>query len=319
MIAAVGLLAYAAMLGTVGGLWLGRATWTDRAPRLGILAWQAISYSVLGSVVLAGLVLAVPVWPVAGGDLAALLHTCAMLLRAQYSTPGGATIGGLGILLAFGVIGRATYCLTVAVWAAGRRRSGQRRELALVASADPALGVLVLDHPTCAAYCVPGRGGRVVITTGALAALDAEQVAAVSAHEFAHLRGRHDLVIQSVSSLHAAFRFVPAFAAAEAEVARLTEMLADDASCRGGDRLTLATALVRLAESRTPIGALGAGGSTAVARVRRLATPTAPLPRRARLAMGAGVLMVACAPFILAVAPAMAVVSAPYCPISMAS
>ncbi len=57
----------------------------------------------------------------------------------------------------------------------------------------------------------------------------------------------------------------------------LTEMVADDAATRIVDRMTVATALVRLAEGSTPAGALGAGGSTALMRVRRLADPTVPL------------------------------------------
>ncbi|TDD13757.1 hypothetical protein E1294_39770 [Nonomuraea diastatica] len=40
-------------------------------------------------------------------------------------------------------------------------------------------------------YCVPGRHSQMVITTGAMRSLGPEQVAAVLAHEQAHLRGRH--------------------------------------------------------------------------------------------------------------------------------
>lgn len=318
MRASLALVVYAATVGTLGAYWLRHASWPSRAPRLGVLAWQALAGSLLASVALAGVALAVPVWPMSA-DLAGFLDTCVMLLREQYSTPGGAAVGTLGLLLTLGVLARAAYCFAASSWAARVGRARQRAQLALVARWDETLDVMVLDHHTCAAYCVPGRGGRVVVTSATLGALDSDQVAAVLAHERAHLRGRHHLAIQAASSLHAAFPFVPAFAYAAAEVARLTEMIADDASARGRDRLTLATALVRLAEGSTPVGALGAGGSTAVARVRRLAEPAAPLGWVGRLAALTGGLVLAVVPFVVAATPAVAVVSANYCPVFLAA
>lgn len=316
MTASLVLVVYALIVGTFGVRWLCRASWPVRAPRLGVLAWQALSGSVLASIALAGLALAVPVWPVSA-DLAGFLDTCVMLVRAQYSTPGGAVVGGLGALMAIAVMGRPGYCFAASSWTAHHGRVLQREQLALLARHDVALNVLVLDHATCAAYCVPGRGGQIVVTSATLGALDADQVAAVLAHERAHLRGRHHLVLRAASSLREAFPFVPAFAYAAAEVARLTEMIADDAAAHGRDRLTLATALVRLAEGSTPVGALGAGGSTAVARVRRLAAPTAPLGVRAQLAALTGVFVLAAVPFVVTAAPALAVASANYCPVSL--
>ncbi len=314
MRASLALVVYAATAGTLAAHWLRRASWPERAPRLGVLAWQVMSGSILVSVALAGLALAVPVWPIST-DLAGFLDMCVGLLREQYSTPGGAFVGTLGLLLTLTVIARLAFCFALSSWTAYKGRVEQRAQLALVATRDAALDVMVLDHPTCAAYCVPGRGGRVVVTTATLGALDADQVAAVLAHERAHLRGRHHLLLRAASSLHEAFPFVPAFAYAADEVARLTEMIADEAAAQVCDRLTLATALVRVAEASTPVGALGAGGPTALARVTRLAVPKAPLGPLAQLAVVAGVLVLSAVPFIVTMAPALAVASANYCPI----
>lgn len=318
MIASLALIAYAVLAGTFGASVLRRTRWAERAPRLGIVAWQALSGSLVASVVLAGLSLAVPV-SLVSSDLAGLLDTCVMLLSDQYSTPGGAVVSTAGLLLSLVVLARAAQCLLRSWRTARAGRIRQRTQLSLLAHTDDDRDVVVLDHASCAAYCVPGRAGRIVITSAAQAALDPEQMTAVIAHERAHLRGRHHLVIQCATSLRAAFPFVPAFRHAEDEVARLTEMVADDAAIRTVDRLTLATALVRLAEGTTPAGALGAGGSTVLIRVRRLADPAAPLSPTRRLATLAGVALIVMTPLAVAAAPAVSVGSAGYCPVSLAA
>lgn len=313
----IALLLYAGAMSTVGGAWLRRARWPQRAPRLGVLAWQALSGSILSAVMLAGLALAVPVSFV-GGDLASVLDTCAALLTEQYSTPGGVLTGALGAALTLVVLARAALRLAASFWAVRRVRAAQRLRLALVAQADVALGALVLNHPRPAAYCLPGGGGRVVVTSGALAALDDAQVAAVLGHERAHLRGRHHVVNQVAGGLRTAFPFVPALCVASDQIAQLTEMIADDGAIRrGADRLTLASALVRLAEAHAPAGALGAGGATVVCRVRRLLVETPPVAGPGRLLALAGMALVAAAPLVVAVAPALAVASSNYCPVSL--
>lgn len=313
------LLSYALVVATLGAHLLRRATWPERGPRLGVLAWQALSGSVVVSVVLAGLGLAMPFWWVSL-DLAELLDTCVMLLRAQYSTPGGAVLGSTGLLVAIGVVARVGYCTARTVGRARIVRARQRQQVTLAARRDPRLDAWVVDHATSAAYCVPGalgRSGLVVVSSAALDVLDADQVAAVLQHERAHLVGRHHLVIQAAASLRAAFPFVPVFKWAAEAVECLVEVLADDAAARRGDRQTLATALVRLAEHSAPVGALGAGGSTVVIRVRRLATPSSPLGGVWTMAAATGVLVIALIPLAVVATPALAVASSDYCPISV--
>ena len=314
MAPALALSGYAALMGTLGAHLLRRSLWPARAPRLGILGWQALSGSVLAAVVSAGVSLALPVWT-HDLRLAELLDTCVALLQTQYATPGGAVASSAGLAAAVLVLARLAYCFGRNVCQARAGRAAQRGNLALLARRHPALDVSVLDHGRCAAYCVPGRDSRVVVTTATLKALDEAQLAAVLQHERAHLRGRHHLVIQAASALGAAFPFVPAFAWAEAEVSLLAEMLADDAAARHTDRLTLATALVRLASNATPAGALGAGGLTAVARVRRLVGPAQPLGKARAVGTLVTLTVVALVPLGLAVGPALVAMSADYCPI----
>ncbi len=311
---ALALGAYALIVGTLGAHLLRRSRWPVRAPRLGILAWQALAGSVLASVVLAGMSLALPVWT-HDLHLAELLDTCVALLQKQYATPGGAVVSSIGLAAAALILARTAYCFGRAAWVTRAGRSAQRSSLAMLARHQPGLDVMVLDHGTCAVYCVAGRGGTVVVTTATLEALDDAQLTAVLQHERAHLRGRHHLVVQTASAVRAAFPFVPAFVWAEDEVGQLVEMLADDAAAIHTDRLTLATALVRVAGGVTPAGALAAGGQTALARVRRLASPVEPLGKAQSIAT---LLMVAAAAFVplaLTVTPALGALFADYCPI----
>ncbi len=107
--------------------------------------------------------------------------------------------------------------------------------------------VRLLDHPAAAAYCLPGVRPRIVLSRGVLDALSRAELAAVVAHEKAHARGRHDLVVQPFRAWAATFPFLPAGRGALAAVELLVELTADNAVCRGGQRAALETALRRLA------------------------------------------------------------------------
>jgi beta-lactamase regulating signal transducer with metallopeptidase domain len=164
-----------------------------------------------------------------------------------------------------------------------RRR--QRDLLSLLAHGDPKVpGALVVDHPAAAAYCVPGLRSRIVISAGTLDLLDAAELAAVLAHERAHLRARHDLVLLPFSALGSAFPRSRLVRQAYATVALLVEMLADDRALRQRPARELATALLRVGASGAgpaPSGALAAVGTAdaeVAARVARLLTPQARLP-----------------------------------------
>jgi Zn-dependent protease with chaperone function len=110
----------------------------------------------------------------------------------------------------------------------------------------------------------------VVVSEGTLESLTEPEVTAILRHERAHLRARHDLVLEAFTAAHAAFpRFVRSASALDA-VQLLAELLADDAAVRVAGRAPLARALVTCASGRTPLGALAAGGAHTLLRVRRL-------------------------------------------------
>lgn len=150
-----------------------------------------------------------------------------------------------------------------------RMRRRHRERVDLVARVDD--GVSVLDHDLPVAYCVPGMSGsRIVVSRSTLARLDTAELRAVLEHERSHLRARHDLVLEAFAVLHRAFPRWVASGAARHEVEVLVEVLADRAAVRTGDRRALVSALVALAGSPAPEGALGSAGSSLAARVEVL-------------------------------------------------
>ena len=275
------LLLLAAAVPAAGAPWLSRAAWPLHAPRAGIAAWLACSLSVVGSLALAGLVLAIPCVQL-GAD-PAMLRACLSLLRAQYASPAGAVAGVAGGLLAAAVAGRVAWVYGSAAAAARHRRATHDDVLAVIGKPGPAADVRIIDGDRPAVYCLPGRR-RVVLTTGALSCLDDGELDAVLAHERAHLSGRHHLVLALAAALQRAFPAVGFFAIAARQVAYLVEIAADDAAVRRAPRLTVASALLAVAAAGIPAGSLGAGGSAAAERIQRLINPP-PQDSRVRRAV----------------------------------
>ncbi|MFF4615106.1 M56 family metallopeptidase [Nonomuraea jabiensis] len=302
-----------ALYTVVAAIWLPRlmrtARWADRAPRLAIAMWQAAGASVVASAVLAAFVFAVPA-DVVGHGLAGLFEICAAML----SDGQGPTVAGAGALLAAGaVLARLLFCGAAVLVRTSMERRTHATMLGLLGRRDRDLDAIVLDHDERLAYCLPGRRAQTVITTGALRSLTPEQVAAVLAHERAHLRGRHHLALAAARTLARAFPKVPVFGAAEAEIVRLIELLADDVAARRHPRVQIAAALVGLATGRAPAFALGAGGDTALLRVRRMLNPASPLKRVERLTGVASVALLLSGPAAVALVPGLAAFVAHHC------
>lgn len=160
-----------------------------------------------------------------------------------------------------------------------RRRAHHRMVVDLVgvghdaARAEPCArtrDLRVLDVAEPIAYCLPGVRSRVVVSEGTLSQLTNDEVSAILTHERAHLRARHDLVLEAFTAVHAAFPRLVRSSNALGAVQLLVELLADDAAVRAAGRTPLARALVACAAGRAPSGALAAGGPSTVVRVRRL-------------------------------------------------
>ncbi len=245
--------------------------------RLGLAAWLVAMASVLtGAMAAVRFVVkaAISDWPwlaeavcrsVSGRACAAAVYRSAVF--------------ELAVSLAAVIAALAT--ATVA-WRYGRRvRRAQRQTRAhaeaaritgrRLAAASPAV---VLDDPHPAAYCMPGRPATIVVTSGALAVLDDAQLAAVLAHERAHLAGRHHVLLTLTRGLAASFPAVPVFTKGLAHVARLAEMCADDAAARHAGLPELLAALLTMGTGQAiPTAALAATTGATAARVQRLIEP----------------------------------------------
>src|SRR5262245_7152677 len=304
----------------LGASALPRASWPRRCPAAAILLWQALGLaSGLAAVgTLIGLAL-----PASRGGLVLSVLRAARLLRdgellglARWfglSQADGAPLVLVAVrlaCLAAGLALLASLCwvLLAASVAALQARRRQRALLTLLAHGDPKVpGALVVDYPSAAAYCLPGlrSRSRIVVSVGALELLGRGELAAVLAHERAHLRERHDLVLLPFTALRRAFPRSATCTGAQRAVALLVEMLADDRALRGGPARELVSALVRFGTAGTcpaPAGALavaeGSEGEVA-ARVTRLLQPARPLPAVAITAVCLAAALLVAAPVTL--------------------
>ena len=299
------LLAYAAFVGTLSSRMLGRARWISRAPLLAILTYLAAAWSILAALGLAGLTLAVHTTAL-GGGLSYVIGACVIRLRDLYATPGGAAAAGLGLTLTGAVLARTALTSVTHVRAVRQQALQHAQTARLIGRPEPALGATLVDHPQPAAYCVAGPQPTVVVTTGALQALDPGQLDAVLAHERAHLAGHHHRLLAMARIGRQVLPFMPLMRDADAQVARLVELRADDAATRAHPPGRLAAALVVLATATatSPAPALGAAVTDTVQRIHRLLDPAEPLSRVRRQLLRATASALALTPVLLALAPA---------------
>jgi Zn-dependent protease with chaperone function len=267
---------------------LAGARWPRRAPAAAIILWQALGlgWGLAAVGALAGFGAADARAGVAGGTLA----LASRVLQGPRLAAGILSLRLLAVVAGLVLFLLLCWVLVAAFAVVLRARRRQRVLLSLLAHGDPKVpGALVVDHPAAAAYCVPGLRSRIVISAGALDLLDQAELAAVLAHERAHLRARHDLVLLPFTALLRAFRWSAVACEAHASVSLLVEMLADDRALRHRPARELATALLRVGAAgggHAPLGALAAADGQVAARVSRLLRPAPRLTAPALFMVG---------------------------------
>ena len=254
---------------------LARAHWPLRAPRAAMVLWQAVALAAVLSAFSAGIAIATRLL-VPGRDG-----------RPTTSIVGAADRLGwplwtlyISVFTLTLLVGARLMVAVVRVAIANRKRRAHHRMVVdlvgvghCAAKSQPCArtrDLRVLDVPQPLAYCLPGVRSRVVVSEGTLSTLADPEVEAILTHERAHLRARHDLVLEAFTAVHAAFPRLVRSANALGAVQLLVELLADDAAVRAAGRAPLARALVACASGRAPSGALAASGPSTVLRVRRL-------------------------------------------------
>jgi Zn-dependent protease with chaperone function len=304
----------AVAVGSVRGAYaMLRVTWPRRAPATAILLWQALGLA--GGLAAVGALLAIGAsGPGAqAGVLSGLTMVAARLASGKWAALGQPvmlTATRLSALLAGFALFTVLCCMLVVAFAdaVGARRR-QRALLALLAHGDPKVpGALVIDYPAAAAYCLPGIRSQIVVSAGTLDLLAPAELTAVLAHERAHLRARHDLVLIPFTSLRRVFPRSSATAQAYRAVALLVEMMADDHALRARGLVAreLATALLRFGTSGSevaPAGALAAAEGELTARVNRILAPQPPLPRATQAAVVLAAVALVAVPLLLLITP----------------
>ncbi|CAM3064408.1 M56 family metallopeptidase [Skermania piniformis] len=255
---------------------LAKATWTARVPRAALVLWQAIALAAVLAAFGSGLAIASRLL-VVGPDG----RPTAEPLREIDALGMPLWLCYVAVLMLTLLIGARLMFAVVRVAIRTRRRRARHRMLVDLLDHSEhgrdsisAGNIRVLDTPEPIAYCVPGRRGRVVLSAGTLDRLADGEIRAILGHERAHLRARHDLVLEAFTAVHEAFPRVVRSESALDSVRLLVELLADDAAVRVSGPRPLARALVACAGARTPQGALAAGGPTTLVRIRRLSGPT---------------------------------------------
>ncbi|HEY5832928.1 M48 family metalloprotease, partial [Streptomyces sp.] len=130
----------------------------------------------------------------------------------------------------------------------------------------------VLPDPGPDAYALPGRPGRIVVTSGMLRALDPAEREALLAHERAHLAGRHHLFLTALALACAAH---PALRGLRGPLSYALERWADESAAAAvGDRRLAARAIGRAALAARPAPV------TVRPHPAALSATTGPVPRR---------------------------------------
>jgi Zn-dependent protease with chaperone function len=264
---------------------LARARWPRRDPLVALVCWQAIGLAGGLSMIGALLVHGLAPW---GHSLPEAVRSVVTAHPATDPVRGDHWVA----LTLAGVLASELLGVLLLSWvrtARTRRRHRELLELVVRPSAELP-DTRLLEHPAPVAFCIPGARPLLVLSSGMVAELDGDQLAAVVAHERAHLREHHHLLLLPFVAWEAALPVLPAAGRAHAAVRELVEMRADDvalASLSGtAPRRTLAQAIVAAAGGAggtgVPTGALAISGSVTGARVVRLLEPPAPLPAAAR-------------------------------------
>jgi Zn-dependent protease with chaperone function/uncharacterized membrane protein len=296
----VGLLLYSLAMLIAAPRLLRALTDSGNAPRLGVATWL----SAIGTVVASWVATAVLVII---GAVSRWTHprtvAASCLARLQHTISGDAGIAPqiALVLIAAAATLAAVYTgvrLATAVLGMRSRAHEHARAVRLVGHHTGEADVVMVEAAKPAAYCVAGRPAAIVVTSAARAALDDRQMAAVLAHERAHLAGHHAVIVSTLRALAAAFPRLSLITEGARQVARLLEMCADDVAARRHSSRALLSGLVALTAA-APAEAMSAADLAVLARAERLAAPPqASVKVKTRAALASVIAIMAAAPLI---------------------
>lgn len=277
-----------------------RGGWPHRAPVLAAAVWFALAASFSVCVSLAALHLATP-----GAHLHGILYSCGAALGV--GPPDADAVRRLTVVVSVAVPAAHAAAFAYHLLRARTARTRHRKILDKVGRPSARLGATVLDHATPTAYCLPGHGARIVVSSGAVALLSDAQIAAVVEHERVHVAGRHHLLLAAARSFAVVFRGVPLARQVGEQIPLLLEMAADDGALHVHPQQTLVTAMFEMASAGTvPKGALSAGGRTVHVRLRRILAPARRTHPAFRAVVAGSAILMPLMPLLVACPPGLA-------------
>ncbi len=211
---------------------------------------------------------------------------CQRCLDAANPLPAGVEVNvGIPIVLLLAMPLLLVAVLAVSGYRYWRKHRGERTKLEhalrMGARSGHVAGVEVTIMPWSkpSAFAISKRRWGIVVSTGLLQTLTADELSAVVAHEAAHLRQRHHLLLGLLYGLIRPLRWVPFVATIEAAIPHYLEMAADNAAREATSTPVLASALLKIGE-KSGQAATSACGSVALHaagtdRIRHLIAPPA--------------------------------------------
>lgn len=244
------------------------------SPRLGVAAWVTAMVGVLLAWAVA--ITVTVVTSLRGLPNSPVFVLCLELLGVpeRVATPGRWTLVVLVVTgLVISAVVTTRVCRYILSSRSRSREHAQAARIIGVSTDRPDVFVVTAEQP--AAYSVVGRPSTIVVTTAAVASLDGSQLAAVLAHEDAHIRGRHHYVLMVLRALAKGLPWLPLFTRGAVAVEELLEMCADDFAARLHGTRPLITGMITLAgplPRRTE--GLAVAATAVVTRANRLLDPT---------------------------------------------
>lgn len=255
---------------------LERAQWPERDPVAALLLWQSIGLAGGLSLIGAPLVYGLTPWGVS-------FPTATLALLTGHDAPRLGPTHVVALVLAAVIAVRLLWELARSAITIARVRSRQRELLTTVVRPGTDPRTQLVDVADLVAFCIPGGPPMIVLSEGLVTHLDKAEIAAVIAHERAHLTERHHLYLLPFVAWRQALPWLPGTNRAYTAVHALVEMHADDIAAGTAGRRTLAHALARTGAAEFPRGSLAVHAGPTSTRIARLLEDERPLPTRARL------------------------------------
>ena len=253
----------------------------SKHPRFALILLPAVAALWVLTLLALGPMLA---WAMSGAALLSGVagDVCQRCIDAASPFAGQVSSAVPSLILIAPAVALALTAALIAVLHVLRRTRGSRQVLHQIRRCSDRIRIdgvpiLVTDSPMPVAMSLPGRAGGVVLSTATLQLLEADELAAVLAHEQAHLRQRHHTIAVITSGLARSLRWVPLVREIDAVLPHYLEIAADEAAVRQTGVPAMASALLKLGtrpHAAPDSAALHAAGP------ERIGQLVAPLPPR---------------------------------------